>query len=72
MKIIISSVFVVPEGILSVEIKKMRMVCPTAVHFGCGSGADPCPAYLLPFFPVGSKQPLPIRRVLQLGGKAGY
>jgi len=27
------------------EIKKMRMVCPTAVYFGRGSGVDPCPSH---------------------------
>ena len=66
MIIIISSVFAVLEGILSMEMKKMRMVCPSAVHFGCAGGVDPCPAYLVPFFPAGSKQSLPVRRVLQL------
>lgn len=45
-------VFVVLEGILSMEIKKMRMVCPIAVHFGCGGGGiDLRPAYLLPASP---------------------
>lgn len=48
-------VFVVLEGILSMEIKKMGMVCPTAVHFGCRGRVDLCPAYLLPFFTAGSK-----------------
>lgn len=72
VKIIISSVFVVLKRILSMEIKKkMWMAWPTAVHFCCGSGADPCSAYLLPFFPAGSKQSLPTRRVL-LWGKTGY
>lgn len=43
-------VLAVLEGILSMEIKKMRMVCPIAVHFGSG-GIDMCPAYLLPASP---------------------
>lgn len=43
MKIIITSPSAVLEGVLSMEIKKMNMVCPTAVHSGCGSGVGPCP-----------------------------
>lgn len=44
MKIIITSALVVLEGVLSMEIKNMSMVFPTAVHSGCGSGVDPCPS----------------------------